>query len=304
MNHLIAEDPGFNQDADITRPRRPAVFAIVPAYNEATRIGKVISVLCQVRSLSEIIVVDDGSTDDTGEEALAAAAGDPRVKILRHPTNLGKGEAMFTGLSASRAPFLLMIDADLVNLKPHHIEDLMEPVLSGKADMTLGLFHHGYWRTDIAHFLTPWLTGQRCLRSTLLRNLSRQAAAGYGFETALTLAARHGSWRCQRVTLVGVTHLLGDIPRGSWRGPLTKLKMYGHILRAWVQMGYWREFVPFIFQRVRLSVLLFVAFVFSVLNSCSVNTSPMQQRLLMRVLYDENFWHWWVKLKAAFDLIT
>ncbi|MEJ2601403.1 MAG: glycosyltransferase family 2 protein [Anaerolineales bacterium] len=206
--------------------------AILPAYNEAGRVGKVVRILRQVELLDEIIVVDDGSVDGTSAETLDAAAGDGRLSLLRHKINCGKGQAILSGWQATRAANLLFLDADLINLEHRHIIALAEPVLNDWADMTVGLFRQGYWRTDLAHRLTPWLSGQRCLRAGLLSSLSMRAAAGYGFETALSLAARKQGWRCEDVYLWGVSHLPGDVADG-WRGPFNKVRMYAHILRAW-----------------------------------------------------------------------
>ena len=228
-----------NSSQVILRPREilsrsyPNLAAILPAFNEAGRVGNVIRVLCQVDLLDEIIVVDDGSVDGTGPEALDAAAGDVRFSLLRHASNQGKGQAIVSGWQATRAANLLFLDADLINLEIGHITALVEPVLDGWADMTVGLFRQGYWRTDLAHRLTPWLSGQRCLRAGLLSSLSMVAAAGYGFETALSLAARKHGWRSEDVYLWGVSHLPGDVANG-WRGPLNKARMYSHILRAWL----------------------------------------------------------------------
>ncbi len=75
-------------------PSPHSVTAIVPAYNEAGRIGRVLEILRQVDILEEIIVVDDGSTDATPTEVTQSAAADARVRLLRHPSNYGKGEAV------------------------------------------------------------------------------------------------------------------------------------------------------------------------------------------------------------------
>lgn len=287
-------------------PGAPKVAALVPAFNEAGRIGNVIDILIQVQSLAQIIVIDDGSSDSTAEEARQAAGGDPRLEVIRHTVNQGKGQALFTGLEVVRAPFVLMIDADLKRLSPQHLEQLMEPVLAGRVDMTLGLFHGGYWRTDAAHRLTPWLTGQRCLRTILFNDLSRDAASGYGFETALTLAAHHYGWRCEEVALKGVSHLPGDVPRGSWRGPMNKFKMYFQIVRAWAVAGYWRGFAPSLLRRARLSLLVLLAFGVGLVNSFSAATVGVQNWLLGRFLHGETiytFWLLWGKLKAAIDFL-
>jgi glycosyltransferase involved in cell wall biosynthesis len=229
----------LNSSRVILRPQEilsckyPNLAAILPAYNEAGRVGNVVRVLCQVELLDEIIIVDDGSIDGTSTEAKEAAAGDERFSLLRHASNRGKGQAILSGWQATHAANLLFLDADLVNLENRHITALVEPVINGWADMTVGLFRQGYWRTDLAHRLTPWLSGQRCLRAELLASVSMGAAAGYGFETALSLAARKLGWRSKEVYLWGVSHLPGDVANG-WRGPINKARMYTHILRAWL----------------------------------------------------------------------
>lgn len=231
----INSDVELKGSTSIQPPFIQAVAAVVPAYNEAGRIGKVLDVLCRVECLSEIIVVDDGSNDATSEEAYRASWQDGRLRVVKLPKNRGKGSAVLTGWQESHAPYLLLLDADLINLNAAHVLELIEPVISGQADMSLGLFKKGDWRSDVSHRLTPWLSGQRCLRAELLEYISRSAAEGYGFETALTVAARQRRWRQVRVSLVGVKHPLGNRPRGGYHGLLNRLKMYARILRAWRQ---------------------------------------------------------------------
>jgi glycosyltransferase involved in cell wall biosynthesis len=237
---------GLNTPMTITAPR---LTAIVPAYNEVGRIGKVVSVLCQVDELDKLIVVDDGSTDKTGDEAIQASCGDPRLSILRSSVNQGKGQALLAAWQATQAPYLLTLDADLMHLKPDHVRALIEPVLSGKADMTMGLFYRGDWRTDLSHWATPWLTGQRCLRADLLNQISIEAAQGYGFETALTVAAGRNGWRVQRVGLKGVSHPPGHLPRSGWHGVGLKFKMYSEIYKAWVMTSGWQDLARRTFRR-------------------------------------------------------
>lgn len=271
----------------------PRVAAIVPAYNEAGRIGRVLAVLSKVERISEIIVVDDGSGDATEAEAARFAREDRRFRVLRHSRNLGKGQALYTAFAATAAPVLLMLDADLMNLNSEHISGLIVPVLSRQADMTLGLFKHGYWRTDMAHRLTPWLSGQRCFRAEILQDLSESAAAGYGFETALSLAARQQGWRCQEVPLVGVTHPPGDIPRGGWRGPATKIRMFAHIGRAWFLALGLQDWKPRVMRRARLMVLLFFALDINLTQSVYAASSGLVHFILIKCLNSEVFWLLW-----------
>jgi hypothetical protein len=229
-------------------PSTPRVAAILPAYNEAEQIGTVLDVLREVGNLSEIIVVDDGSQDGTADVVLQKRDKDPRIRLLVHPVNSGKGEALFTGWHATEANSILMLDADLIHLKPEHILALIEPVIKRRADMTMGLFKSGWWFTDVSHWLTPWLTGQRCFRSELLRMVPARAASGYGLETAITIVARQRGWRCLPVPLVGVSHIPSEAHRGLVKGILTRLRMYHQIAVAWYLTGSWQRFV----SRIRI----------------------------------------------------
>ena len=229
----------------------PLISVIIPAYNEAGRIGQVLQVLSQVKRLSEIIVVDDGSKDGTASAARRAAEADARIRLIVHNENRGKGEAILSGWRTSRSACLLLLDADLIGLSPTNVEELIQPVISGQAEMTLGLFIGGWWITDLSHWLTPWLTGQRCFRAKLLRYLPAQSAAGYGFETALSMVARQRGWRCQPIALKGVSHLPSEIHRGFWPGVRNRARMWRQILHAWYLISAWQRVVTWIRLWVR-----------------------------------------------------
>jgi hypothetical protein len=221
----------------------PLVTALIPAYNEARGIQAVLEVLRQVELLTEILVIDDGSRDGTAGVVRELTRFDPRLRLLIHPHNRGKGEAIFTGWRATRASYLLMLDADLIDLTAEHVRDLILPVIYNQADMTLGIFKGGRWSTDFSHYLTPWLTGQRCFRAGLLRDLPPHAASGYGLETALTVLAHQRGWRCQQVWMKGASHLHSEIHRGFWTGIRTRARMYAQIMTAWFLASRWQRVV-------------------------------------------------------------
>jgi glycosyltransferase involved in cell wall biosynthesis len=109
------------------------VWIIVPAYNEGPRLGRTLAALCPL--WPNVVVVDDGSTDDTA--ALAARAP---VWLLRHVVNRGQGAALQTGIDfalARGAGVLVTFDSDGQH-DPAEIARLVEPVRAGKADVALG----------------------------------------------------------------------------------------------------------------------------------------------------------------------
>jgi len=111
------------------------VSCIIPAYNEGERIANVIKAIQGNHLIGEIIVVNDGSSDNT-EEVLKKITG---IKIISYDNNRGKSFAVLKGLNSSKYSFILLIDADLEGLTNQNINDIIEPVLSKKVDVTMAL---------------------------------------------------------------------------------------------------------------------------------------------------------------------
>jgi polyisoprenyl-phosphate glycosyltransferase len=203
------------------------VAAIVPVHNEAARVAAVLRAIRASRAVTEILMVDDGSTDDSAAVATAVEG----VRILRLPENRGKGGAMQAGIEATDSEVLIFLDGDLIGLRPEHVDDLVGPVLAGEAAMTLGVFRGGRSLTDLSHFLVSYITGQRALRRDLLRQLGDISSARYGVETQMTRAVKRRRLPIRHVTMVGVTHPMKEEKLGLIRGVAARLRMYGEIAR-------------------------------------------------------------------------
>jgi glycosyltransferase involved in cell wall biosynthesis len=111
----------------------PLVSIVVPAYNEAATTAEVLRRLRAVPFRTEVIVVDDGSTDDT-PDIVAAVDG---VRLIRRSRNAGKGAAVRDGIAASIGTIVLIQDADL-EYDPKDLPKLLEPLLDGHADVVYG----------------------------------------------------------------------------------------------------------------------------------------------------------------------
>jgi glycosyltransferase involved in cell wall biosynthesis len=111
----------------------PLVSIVVPAYNEAATIEEVLRRVTAVPFRTEVIVVDDGSTDGTAD-LVAAVDG---VRLIRRPQNAGKGAAVRDGIAATTGAIVLIQDADL-EYDPKDLPKLLEPLREGRADVVYG----------------------------------------------------------------------------------------------------------------------------------------------------------------------
>ena len=204
------------------------VSAVIPAHNEEERIGAVIRVLCQVDKINEILVVDDGSEDNTFQ-----AAFDSGASVLKMQANGGKASAMCAGAAAAAGDILLFVDADLSGLLAEHITSLLEPVLNGKADMSVGIFSSGRVSTDIAQFVSPQLSGQRVLRrDVFLRVAAGMEDSGYGIESVITKYSKKEEWNVEIVEFNGVSQVTKEEKLGFSKGAVARLKMYSDIVKT------------------------------------------------------------------------
>jgi glycosyltransferase involved in cell wall biosynthesis len=122
--------------ASACRDRTMVVSIIVPAFNERATIADVLQRLRQVERPLEVIVVDDGSTDGT-TELLRAEAADGDFELVAHPTNLGKGAAVRSGLARVTGDVVIIQDADL-EYDPADFPLLLDPIERGIADVVYG----------------------------------------------------------------------------------------------------------------------------------------------------------------------
>lgn len=209
------------------------VGIVIPAFNEGDNLNGVLDAACATTWLSQIIVVDDGSADDTSDVAQRYVRENERLTVLRLPQNQGKAHAMLVGVQALRTDLVIFVDADLIGLQPHHLELLCAPVLSGASDMTVAVFRHGGMRTDMSHRLVPNLSGQRCLRCRAAeQTLTPLAGAGYGVEVGLTSHAKQHSWRVQYVVWEQMTHKMKEQKRGWLAGLWSRWQMYRQIAKV------------------------------------------------------------------------
>lgn len=220
------ERPVAACDERDARSVTPSVAVLIPAFEEEANVAPVVRAALAA-GLGRVLVIDDGSADATGEVARAAGA-----EVLRLEENAGKGGALAAGAAHLSEDVVVLLDADLIGLEPHHVRELAEPVMRGEVQMTRGSFQGGRWRTTAAQQVVPQLSGQRALHREALLAVPGLAESRYGVEVAITRASKQHEWRSREVVLTGVTQVMKEEKHGTWSGLLARLKMYRDVLLA------------------------------------------------------------------------
>lgn len=203
------------------------VAAVVPAFNEGSRIATVLSVLKQSPDVDEIIVIDDGSEDGTADVARSLG-----VHVIRLARNIGKGGALKKGTEATDADAFLFIDADLIGLKAEHVRALIAPLQANDdMDMVCGRFVKGRAQTNWSQKLAPHLNSQRAVRRTFLNTIPDYSKSRFGVEMIMTKHARKTRAHVKKVPLPGLTQVMKEEKLGRIKGTKDRLKMYREIVR-------------------------------------------------------------------------
>ena len=208
----------------------PRVAAIVPAYNEEETLAEVLSVLTATPLIDEIIVVSDGSTDET--VAISRGLG---LKTIHLRQNRGKGAAMAVGVAHTRAPILVFVDGDILNLKQELLIQLIEPVVAGEADMNIGIRNRGRLINSIHRRSGPLLSGIRCLRRDIFEAVP-EAIEGFAIETALNWACEQLGCRSTTLVLRNLKHLVKEKKRGLVQGSRARWEMFYSVFRAYLYL--------------------------------------------------------------------
>jgi glycosyltransferase involved in cell wall biosynthesis len=179
-----------------------AVSIVIPAFDESASIAEVVGILRAAAAWREIIVVDDGSSDGTGDRAAAAGA-----TVVRHPHNLGNGAAVKNGIRRATGEYILIVDAD----GQHPPEDALRLVEKlGAYDLVIGARSIATQATQarragngLLNWLASYLTGReipdltsgfRGARASGLREFLHLLPNGFSTPTTTTLAFLKGGY--------------------------------------------------------------------------------------------------------------
>ncbi len=185
----------------------PILSVLIPCFNERPTISEIVGRVLAVYLVGidlELVLVNDGSTDGSAEIMARLAENDPRIRVVDHPRNLGKGAAVRSGQTVCTGDFVMIQDADL-EYDPQDYPALLAPLISGRADAVYGsrfaggrtrrvlLFSHeigNRWLTTLSNLatgfnLTDMSTGAKVFRGDLFRSIPI-GSDGFGFEPEMT----------------------------------------------------------------------------------------------------------------------
>ena len=194
----------------ITHTERP-LSVVIPAYNEEKTVEQVVRKVLEVNLVGEVIVVNDCSRDKTSEIVQAIQREEPRLKLVEHEINQGKGAALRTGFKEATLSYVIVQDADL-EYDPEEFPLVLEPLIAGKCDVCYGsryLKKHQrrvlkFWHTRGNRFLTTlsnfathlYLTDMETCYKAFKREVIQRSNIEenrFGFEPEVTakIAQRH-----------------------------------------------------------------------------------------------------------------
>jgi glycosyltransferase involved in cell wall biosynthesis len=219
------------------------ISVVIPAYNEDDRVGATVRAVLAIPGVAELIVVNDGSSDDT-----AACAEQAGARVLSLPGKRGKGAALNAGVEAATGDILLVLDADLGD-SASQAECLPGPVVADEADMTVATFpvipgkgggmglvvklaRWGIRRSTGREMVAP-LSGQRALRREVWEKVGG-FAEGFGAEVALTIDALCAGFRVTEMPTTMTHRVTGR----DWKAVQHRARQFNAVARAlWQRRG-------------------------------------------------------------------
>ena len=230
---------------------------LIPAYNEVNTLEEAIRRVRGVRLPKEIIVVEDGSTDGTRELLMRLAgeakpAPDPLndLKVLFQPKNQGKGAAVRSALSHVTGDIVVIQDADL-EYDPRDYMRLLEPILSGQADVVYGtrfygggphrvLFFWHYLGNQLLTFVSNVLTnlnltdmevGYKVFKSEVLKNINLKSDR-FGFEPEITMKVAKKKCRVYEVPISYHGRTYAEGKKITWKDGIAT---FYFLIRFWLK---------------------------------------------------------------------
>ncbi len=196
------------------------VSVIIPAYNEENTILEVVESAQRHRWVTETIVVDDGSKDDTAKKVKASTS-----KLIRLPYNKGKATAMDHGVANADNNIICFLDGDIKNLTQENITELLEPVVKGDYEMFVGICGRQQNKLSSLLIFLPTLGGQRVITKELWKEIPPTYKQDFQIEVALNYFAKVTDKKMGTTVLKNLDHVVKEKKYGLIQGFFKRVHM-------------------------------------------------------------------------------
>lgn len=207
------------------------IAAIICAYNEESRIRKNLDVLTSYPHFSEIIVVNDGSTDKTGE-----IINKYRVTAIHHAQNKGKGASMEDGVQATHSDILFFCDADITGLTHKIIDEMLEPVLAERVDMFIAMRNRKIYFLRLLFFFVPLLGGERVVTKKIWDIVPAYYKDHFKIEAGLNFYAKYFGKGFEARVFPGIHQTIKEKKYGLLEGLHHRITMFGDIINTYYHL--------------------------------------------------------------------
>jgi glycosyltransferase involved in cell wall biosynthesis len=212
---------------------RKRITAVIPAYNEASRIGPVLEVIASHPHIDEVIVVDDGSSDRT-EDVVRAF----HVRYVKNAENRGKGYSMDRGVSLAKHEVIFFCDADVIGLSRGIVDEIIGPVASGRIGMFIGMRNRKWYCAHQIVSFIPLLGGERALTRTLWQKIPAYYKHCFRIESALNFYAIYYGDGFQYKIFRGLSQVIKEKKYGFRNGTRQRWRMFYHIFSAQLKLQF------------------------------------------------------------------
>lgn len=218
----------------LLKTKKIGISIVVPAWNEGQTIARLAEVLKNFPYYNEVLMINDGSTDNTLEVIAHLAQQNPKIKLLNHIENSGKTAAVLTGVNAATGDLIVLLDADLLSLTHDHLIRLIYYVVKGDYAMTMldrgsdrkaaiGWFHSFGGRI---------FGGERAFWKTDFIKIKFSGKERYGLEAILNLNYVKKKLKIRTIYSPDLSSLTQFDKKGVWGGLRAYQKMFDEMLQS------------------------------------------------------------------------